>query len=166
MWPVRVRRSIIIIISATVKWGKLVWTLESGSDLHSEHRFPAPSSKEGCRKPVFGVWLRPSCFPQPMQHNIGVRSKLVRPPLSWAVLTGLLVRNPLSMGIERRERRSRVPGHSVGHRRKNSFSMSDIKSVCVFKQQQQSQDWVFILIRSPRGQFGKSYPRFFIFFQF
>ena len=28
---------------------------------HSEHRFPAPSSlKEGCRKPVLGVWLRPS----------------------------------------------------------------------------------------------------------
>ena len=24
---------------------------------HSEHRFPAPSSKEGCRKPVLGVWL-------------------------------------------------------------------------------------------------------------
>ena len=25
---------------------------------HSEHRFPAPSSlKEGCRKPVFGVWV-------------------------------------------------------------------------------------------------------------
>ena len=24
---------------------------------HSEHRFPAPSSlKEGCRKPVLGVW--------------------------------------------------------------------------------------------------------------
>ena len=22
---------------------------------HSEHRFPAPSSKEGCRKPVLGV---------------------------------------------------------------------------------------------------------------
>ena len=24
---------------------------------HSEHRFPAPSSKEGCRKPVLGVWV-------------------------------------------------------------------------------------------------------------
>ena len=23
---------------------------------HSEHRFPAPSAKEGCRKPVLGVW--------------------------------------------------------------------------------------------------------------
>ena len=23
---------------------------------HSKHRFPAPSSKEGCRKPVLGVW--------------------------------------------------------------------------------------------------------------
>ena len=27
---------------------------------HSEHRFPAPSIKEGCRKPVLGVCLRPS----------------------------------------------------------------------------------------------------------
>jgi len=27
---------------------------------HSEHRFPAPSSKEGCRKPVLGVWVQPS----------------------------------------------------------------------------------------------------------
>ena len=27
------------------------------SDTHSEHRFLAPSSKEGCRKPVLGVWL-------------------------------------------------------------------------------------------------------------
>ena len=26
---------------------------------HSKHRFPAPSSKEGCRQPVLGVWLRP-----------------------------------------------------------------------------------------------------------
>ena len=25
---------------------------------HSEHRFPAPSLKEGCRKPVLGVWVR------------------------------------------------------------------------------------------------------------
>ena len=23
---------------------------------HSEHRFPAPSLKEGCRKPVLAVW--------------------------------------------------------------------------------------------------------------
>ena len=23
---------------------------------HSEHRFPAPSSKEGCHKPVLGIW--------------------------------------------------------------------------------------------------------------
>ena len=29
---------------------------EAGAGPHSEHRFPAPSSKEGCRKPVLGVW--------------------------------------------------------------------------------------------------------------
>ena len=29
-----------------------VWWMEA----HSEHRFPAPSSKEGCRKQVLGVW--------------------------------------------------------------------------------------------------------------
>ena len=30
----------------------------SSSFAHSEHRFPAPSSlKEGCRKPVLGVWF-------------------------------------------------------------------------------------------------------------
>ena len=29
---------------------------EAGARPHSEHRFPAPSSKEGCRKPVLGVW--------------------------------------------------------------------------------------------------------------
>ena len=26
------------------------------TESHSEHRFPAPSLKEGCRKPVLGVW--------------------------------------------------------------------------------------------------------------
>ena len=32
----------------------------STSHPHSEHHFPAPSSKEGCRKPVFGVCVSPS----------------------------------------------------------------------------------------------------------
>ena len=32
----------------------------STSHPHSEHRFPAPFSKEGCRKPVFGVCVSPS----------------------------------------------------------------------------------------------------------
>ena len=27
-----------------------------GGGAHSEHRFPAPSLKEGCRKAVFGGW--------------------------------------------------------------------------------------------------------------
>ena len=26
---------------------------------HSQHRFPAPSSEVGCRKPVLGVWVKP-----------------------------------------------------------------------------------------------------------
>ena len=28
-----------------------------GEGAQSEHRFPAPSLKEGCRKPVRGVWV-------------------------------------------------------------------------------------------------------------
>ena len=36
----------------------------SGAGTHSEHRFPAPSTlKEGCRKPVLGVWDRYSLVP-------------------------------------------------------------------------------------------------------
>ena len=35
----------------------LVCGVASRSQAHSEHRFPAPFSKEGCRKPVLGVWL-------------------------------------------------------------------------------------------------------------
>ena len=31
---------------------------QSLSESHSEHRFPAPSSKEGCRKPVLGICVR------------------------------------------------------------------------------------------------------------
>ena len=39
-------------------WTLSVWTLPSlGHCPDSEHRFPAPSSKEGCGKPVFGVWV-------------------------------------------------------------------------------------------------------------
>ena len=33
-----------------------VWDLLWKYCAHSEHRFPAPSSREGCRKPVLGVW--------------------------------------------------------------------------------------------------------------
>ena len=29
--------------------------VQTAVEPHSEHRFPAPSSKEGCRKPVLGV---------------------------------------------------------------------------------------------------------------
>ena len=40
------------------RWTLSVWTLPSlGHCPDSEHRFPAPSSKEGCGKPVFGVWV-------------------------------------------------------------------------------------------------------------
>ena len=34
--------------------GRSSWRTRAAS--HSEHRFPAPTSKEGCRKPVLGVW--------------------------------------------------------------------------------------------------------------
>ena len=34
----------------------------TGRDAHSDNRFPAPSLKEGCRKPVLGVW-EGSCLP-------------------------------------------------------------------------------------------------------
>ena len=36
------------------------WLLQSLFTPHSEHRFPAPSLKEGCRKPVLGVCVYPS----------------------------------------------------------------------------------------------------------
>ena len=40
--------------------------MKRGCRTHSEHRFPAPSSlKEGCRKPMLGVWL-PYC---PVAHG-------------------------------------------------------------------------------------------------
>ena len=39
------------LISRSPGWGR--------SFPHSEHRFPAPFSKEGCRKPVLGVWVIP-----------------------------------------------------------------------------------------------------------
>ena len=49
---------------------------------HSEHRFPAPSSKEGCRKPVLGVWLTQSDLfntkSQSRNVNIGVGHVLKR----------------------------------------------------------------------------------------
>ena len=42
-----------------VSRSRLTLEKKRGSYTHSEHRFPAPSSKlkEGCRKPVLGVWV-------------------------------------------------------------------------------------------------------------
>ena len=36
--------------------------IAAATNSHSEHRFPGPSSKEGCRKPVLGVCRQPVCM--------------------------------------------------------------------------------------------------------
>ena len=52
---------------------KTLQTGRGGYWTHSEHRFPAPSSKgrkEGCRKPVLGVWV------VNRQHQAGVQQRV------------------------------------------------------------------------------------------
>jgi len=39
--------------------GQAGWQWSLTSYLHSKHHFPAPSSKEGCRRPVLGVCVLP-----------------------------------------------------------------------------------------------------------
>ena len=78
------------------------------SDTHSEHRFPAPSSlKEGCRKPVLGVWVRhslvaPQCLPK--------RTRYSTQKASYSCYTNFLVS---SFSFSDMQRLS-VSGRSVG----------------------------------------------------
>ena len=49
----------------------------TGRDAHSDHRFPAPSLKEGCRKPVLGVW-EGRCLPARADREGDVSSRQQR----------------------------------------------------------------------------------------
>ena len=51
--------------SYRVLFGDISALTSSSCGPHSEHRFAAPSSKEGCRKPVLGVCLHSSPSPPP-----------------------------------------------------------------------------------------------------
>ena len=73
------------------------WSGGRGVTPHSEHRFPAPSSKEGCRKPVFGVWCNPwvpgTYTPQRMRVSLSL-SIQKKENKSWLVSSGLLTSRP------------------------------------------------------------------------
>ena len=54
------------INAGSIPWsGKGFFPPESAFSAHSEHRFPAPSSEEGCRKPVLGV-----CFQCKLSYGV------------------------------------------------------------------------------------------------
>ena len=67
LFPVQLRgqSAVCPLTRANTHWSDLLRPAACGTrgPPHSEHRFPAPASKvkEGCRKPVLGVW-GPACL--------------------------------------------------------------------------------------------------------
>ena len=76
--------------SYRVLFGDISALTSSSCAPHSEHRFTAPSSKEGCRKPVLGVCLHSSPPPPPPPHSPHPTPASPPPPSPIATAGGLL----------------------------------------------------------------------------